>query len=116
MENNDLTNEIYGAENAVKKMLMYYISALNASGVENSKEVVVHRISELIDLSYEQQQIIMMNLSNEGKIINSAKECIKLIDKMEDENEIDLDSIYIIKQFLELLLKDFKDFHYEKLD
>lgn len=107
-----LENEIKGAENAVRKMLMYYLSALEASGVEDTKQFVASRISEMIDLSDEQQKFIVMNFNEEGKIVHNINDCIGLLNKMKKDNKIDLESIDIIEQFLKLLLKDFEEFEY----
>ena len=107
-----LENEIKGAENAVRKMLMYYLSALEASGVEDTKQFVASRISEMIDLSDEQQKFIVMNFNEEGTIVHNINDCIGLLNKMKKDNKIDVESIDIIEQFLKLLLKDFEEFEY----
>lgn len=105
-----INNEIKGAENAVKKMLFYYISALESSGVEDVKQYVATQISKLIDLSEEQYRFVIANLNSDSKIIDSLNNCIVLLEDMENNKKLDLQSISIIKNALNAMVNDCKDF------
>lgn len=104
-----INNEVKGAEVAVNKMLLYYISALQTVGVEDVKQYIATRISEMIQLSEEQCNFIKANFTHDNKLIENMKNSVQLLQNMEDKKELDLDSIKIVKQIIELIIKDYDE-------
>lgn len=111
---NFLNEEIKGAEHAVRKMLFYYILALQSSGIEDVKQYIATRIGDIINLSDEQTKFVLANLNNENKLIDNLDNSIKLLKKMKDENKLDIESINIIIKVLELIIKDYGEIKYDK--
>lgn len=103
------SHEVQGAEDAVRKMLLYYASALHNIGVEDVRQYIATKISSMIDLSEEQYQFILTNLNSENNIIESLENSVKLLKSIEDKKELDIDSIKIVRQFLEVILKDYNE-------
>ena len=101
-------NEVQGAENAVRKMLLYYISALDTVGVQDIKQYIATRISSMIDLSEEQYNFIKLNFESDNKIIENLENGVKLLKKIENEQKLDITSINIVKQMLETIIRDYK--------
>jgi len=104
-----IDREVQGAEKAISTMLLYYISALQATGVDDVKQYIATRISEMISLSEEQYKFVLANFEKDGKIIDNLNNCVQLLKNMEEKKELDLESIGIIKQVLELIIKDYKE-------
>ena len=105
-----IDNEVKGAENAVKKMLLYYASALQTLGVEDVRQYIATRIGDMISLSDEQCKFILTNLKSENRIIDNLKNSIQLLNKMKQENKLDMESVDIIVKVMELILKDYDEF------
>lgn len=101
-----LNNEVKGAENAVRKMLLYYYSALEVSGVKDIKQYIATKIGKMIDLSEDQCSFIKANLSSNSKLKESLDNNIMLLENIENTKTLDIESIHIVKEFLKLLSKD----------
>lgn len=104
-----VNNEVKGAELAVKKMLLYYISALQTVGVDDVRQYIATKIGDMIQLSEEQCNFIKANFTKENKLVENLNNSIQLLQKMEEEQKLDLDSIKIVRQILELIKKDCED-------
>lgn len=104
-----IDNEVKGAEAAVRKMLLYYISSLQTVGVEDIRQYVATKMAEMIQLTDEQLAFVQANIDNENKLTANLKNCIGLLNAIETSQKLDLDSIKIVKQVLELILKDYED-------
>lgn len=107
---NFINEEVKGSENAVCKMLMYYISALQTAGVEDVKQYVASRIGDLISLSEEQCQFVMANFYKDNKIVENLKNSMKLLNAMKEKNQLDMESLDIVIKVLNLILKDYEEF------
>ena len=101
---NAINEEVKGSESAVRKMLLYYVSALQSVGV------VATRIGEMISLSEEQVQFILANFNKENKLIENLGNSIQLLEKMRKEEKLDLESLDIVIQVLNLIMKDYDSF------
>lgn len=104
---NQIDSEVKGAELAVGKMLLYYISSLQASGVEDVRQYVTGKIASIIQLSEEQIDFIKADFNSDNKIHENLKDCIDLLKNMETTKKLDIDSIKIVRNVLELILKDY---------
>lgn len=104
---NIVSNEVKGAESAVKKMLLYYVSALQLAGVVDVKQYIATQISSMIDFSEEQYQFIVTNFQNDNKLVDNLNNCIQLLTKMKKEEKLDLESIDIIIKVLNLIIRDY---------
>lgn len=107
---NAINEEVKGSETAVKKMLLYYISALQSVGVEDTKQYVATRIGEMISLSEEQVQFILANLDKQNQLIENLDNSVRLLEKMKEEEKLDLESLDIVIKILNLIMKDYDDF------
>lgn len=104
-----INSELTGAENAIRKMLLYYVSALHDLGVEDVKGYVVQHLSEMIDFSEDQYNFIKDNLSNDNKIVESINLSIELLKNIEETKEIDFESISIVTKTLEKIIQGYND-------
>jgi hypothetical protein len=107
---NLVNEEIKGSELAVKKMLLYYISALYSNGVEDVKQYIATRIGDMINLSEEQVKFIIANLNNNNALITNLENNIKLLEKMKRDNKLDYETVDIIIKGLNLIIKDYEEF------
>lgn len=107
---NAINEEVKGSESAVRKMLLYYVSALQSIGVEDVKQYIATRIGEMISLSEEQVQFILANFNKENKLIENLDNSIQLLEKMKKEEKLDLESLDIVIQVLNLIMKDYDNF------
>ena len=107
---NAINEEVKGSESAVRKMLLYYVSALQSVGVEDVKQYIATRIGEMISLSEEQVQFILANFNKENKLIENLDNSIQLLEKMRKEKKLDLESLDIVIQVLNLIMKDYDNF------
>jgi hypothetical protein len=105
-----IDNEVKGAEKAVSTMLLYYVSALQSVGVEDVKQYIATQIGSMICLSEEQYIFVTENLKQEGKLFENINNSIRLLKQIEDKKELDLDSIKIVRQVLELILKECNEY------
>lgn len=105
-----IEQEVKGAEAAVSKMLLYYVSALQSVGVEDVKQYIATQIGKMICLSEEQYIYITENLKQDGKLFENLDNSVKLLKQIEDKKELDLDSIKIVRQILELILKECSEY------
>lgn len=103
-----IDNEVKGAETAVQTMLLYYVSALRSIGVEDVKQYIATKMSDMISLADEQCNFVTNNFKQDGKLVDNLQNSIRLLEKMEETKELDLESVSIIKQILELILHDCK--------
>lgn len=106
--------EVKGAEFAVKKMLMYYVSALQTIGVDDIRQYIATRIGDMISLSEEQLQFILTNFHEDNKLIENLNNSIQLLNKMKKEDKLDVESLDIVIQVLSLIVKDYNDFKPEQ--
>ena len=105
-----IEQEVKGAESAVSKMLLYYVSALQSVGVDDVKQYIATQIGKMICLSEEQCIFITENLKQDGKLFENIDNSIKLLKQIEEKQELDLDSIKIVRQILELILKECNEY------
>lgn len=103
-----ISKEITGAESGIRKMLLYYVSALQSAGVEDVKQYIASRIGDIIQLSEEQCNFIIDNFENDGKLVKMLDESILLLKNMEKNKKLDLESISIVIQLLEMLKENTK--------
>lgn len=103
-----INKEVKGAETAVQTMLFYYVSALQSVGVDDVKQYIATKIGEMINLADEQVNFTVNNLKQDGKLVDNLNNSIRLLEQMEEKKELDLESVSIIKQVLELILHDCK--------
>jgi hypothetical protein len=104
-----INNEINGAENAIRKMLLYYISALHDYGIEDVKDYVAKHLSELIDFSEDQYSLIKENLSNDNKVMEGIQLSIELLKSIKENNSLDIESVDIVIKTLERIVQGYND-------
>lgn len=109
-----INSEVKGAEFAVKKMLMYYVSALQSVGVDDVKQYIATRIGDMISLSEEQLKFVLANFHKDNQIVENLNNSIQLLNKMKKEEKLDIESIDIVVQVLSLIIKDYDDFKPEQ--
>jgi len=102
-----IDKEVKGSESAVQKMLLYYASALLSNGVDDVKQYIATKICDMIELSEEQSKFVLANFNQKGKLVENLENSIKLLKKIEENKELDLESITIVRKVLELILKDY---------
>lgn len=107
---NAINEEVKGSEAAVRKMLLYYISALQSTGVEDVRQYIASRIGEMISLSDEQFQFIITNFNKENQLIENLDNSVRLLEKMKKEEKLDIESLDIVIQILSLIRKDYDEF------
>jgi len=94
--------KITGARKGVETMLYYYLSSL-IGVVEDPKQVVATELGPMIDLSEAQIQYVKMSIANDNKMLDNLSCSIDLLKAMENTKEIDLESINIIRNILEIM-------------
>lgn len=104
-----IDEEVKGAESAVKKMLLYYASSLQSSGVEDIKQYIATKLIDIIPFTKDQLDFIQTNLNSDNKIIENLKMSISLLKNIEKTNQLDIDSVKIVRQVLELTLNDYNE-------
>lgn len=102
--------EVKGAEFAVKKMLMYYVSALQSVGVTDVRQHIATRIGDMIGLSEEQLQFVLANFHAENKLVENLNNSIQLLQKMKKEDKLDIESLDIVIQVLSLIVNDYDNY------
>ena len=105
-----INSEVKGAEFAVKKMLLYYVSALQSVGVTDVRQHIATRIGEMISLSEEQLKFVLANFYEDNKLVENLNNSIQLLQKMKKEDKLDVESLDIVVQLLSLIVKDYNDF------
>ncbi len=105
-----INEEVKGSEAAVRKMLLYYISALQSVGIEDTKQYIATRIGEMISLSEEQVKFILVNFNKQNQLIENLDNSVRLLEKMKEEEKLDLESLDIVIQILNLIMKDYDNF------
>ena len=99
MDNNA---KIIGAKKGVETMLYYYLSAL-IGVVEDPKQAIATELGAMIDLSEAQIQYVKINVNNDNKMLDNLSCSIDLLKAMENSKKIDLESITIIRNILEIM-------------
>ena len=99
-------NSINGVEIGLNKMIMYYAIALKESGIENIKEYMASKMVDMIQLSADESEIIMLNILKDNQTLNGLKKSIELLDTISITNNNDKESIKIIKNILNLVVND----------
>jgi hypothetical protein len=105
-----INEEVKGSEAAVRKMLLYYVSALQSTGVEDVRQYIATRIGEMISLSEEQVQFILANFNKENQLIENLDNSVRLLEKMKKEEKLDMESLDIVIKVLSLIRKDYDEF------
>lgn len=98
----DDRDKIVGARKGVETMLYYYLSSL-IGNVEDPKQVIATELGTLINLSEEQVQYVKMNVANNNKALENLSCCIDLLKSMEQSGELDMTSIKLVKDILEIM-------------
>ena len=98
-------NKMSGAKNGLQTMLFYYLYSL-IGNVEDPKQHIATEISKMIDLSEEQIQYVQSHISTEGKLVESLSSSIQLLENMEKTGKLDLESISIVKNTLQIMTKE----------
>ena len=83
-------------------MMYYYLSALIGS-VEDPKQYIATELGKMIDLSEEQIQYVKLNVANDNKMLDNLSSSIALLESMEKAEKLDLESVRIVKQILEIM-------------
>ena len=97
-----MDSKISGAKHAVQTMMFYYFSSLIGT-VEDPKQYIATELGKMIDLSEEQIQYVKMNVANDNKMLDNLSSSIALLENMEKTGKLDLESIGIVKQVLEIM-------------
>ncbi len=105
-----IEREIKGSEAGVRKMLMYYISALKDAGIEDINQYIATKMAEMIQLSEEQLKFVLVNFNNENKLVDNLQNSIQLLTAMKDKKKLDLESLEIVIKVLNLILEDYNNF------
>lgn len=100
-------NKITGAKNGVQTMLFYFLSSVIGK-VEDPKQYIASELGKMIDLSEEQIQYVQMCVTHENKMLESLSSSISLLKNMEKTGELDLDSVKIVRNILEIMSEDCK--------
>lgn len=101
----DNNNKIFGAKEGVQTMLFYYLLALQGN-VEDPKQVIATELGHMINLSEEQIQYVQSHISTNGKLVKSLSYSIQLLENMEKTGKLDLESISIIKNTLNVMVEE----------
>ena len=91
-----------GAKKGAETMLFYYLESLIGT-VDDPKQVVATELGPMIDLSEAQIQYVKMSIANDNKMLDNLSCSIDLLKAMENTKEIDLESINIIRNILEIM-------------
>ena len=97
-----------GAKIGVQNMLYYYLSSIIET-VEDPKQFIASEMGAMIDLSEEQIQYVKMNTSSNNKMLENLSSSIDLLVNIEKTKTLDLESIAIVRQILELMKKQCED-------
>ena len=97
-----MDSRIIGAKHSVQTMMYYYLSALIGS-VEDPKQYIATELGKMIDLSEEQIQYVKLNVANDNKMLDNLSSSIALLESMEKAEKLDLESVRIVKQILEIM-------------
>lgn len=97
-----MDSRITGAKHSVQTMMFYYLSSLIGS-VEDPKQYIATELGKMIDLSEEQIQYVKMNVTNDNKMLDNLSSSIALLENMEKTGKLDLESVGIVKQILEIM-------------
>lgn len=108
MDKEVYNTEVEGAERAVEKMLIYYVSALQDAGVQDVRQYIASKICSMIQFSEAQVKFIKTNFTSEDKILDNLVNSVKLLENMEKTKELDLSSIKIIREVLNTIIEDYK--------
>lgn len=103
-------SEVKGSELGVKRMLFYYASSLQDSGVEDVRQYIATKLPEMIELATSQAEFVATNIQNDNKILDSLKDSIKLLSAMQEKKEYDETSVNIIKSIFENIIRDIDDY------
>ena len=98
-------SRLTGAKEGVQTMLFYYLLALQGN-VKDPKQVIATELGHMIDLSEEQIQYVQSHISTEGKLVKSLSSSIQLLENMEKTGKLDLESISIVKNTLQIMTKE----------
>lgn len=91
---------------AVSDMLFYYLHSLIKQGVEDPLQVICTELPEMIHASTEQINYVKMNALQKGKLLENLDSSIELLSSIEESKTLDLESIKIVKEILEIMKKD----------
>jgi len=91
-----------GAKKGAETMLFYYLESLIGT-VDDPKQVVATELGTSINFSEAQIQYVKMNVMNDNKMLDNLSCSIDLLKNMEQTGKIDLDSIGIIRNILEIM-------------
>lgn len=97
-----MDSKISGAKHGVQTMMFYYLSSLIGT-VKDPKQHIATELGKMIDLSEEQIQYVKMNVSNDNKMLDNLSSSIALLENIEKTGKLDLESIGIVKQILEIM-------------
>ena len=97
-----MDSKILGAKQGVQTMMYYYLSALIGT-TEDPKQYIATELGKMIDLSEEQIQYVKMNVANDNKMLDNLSSSIALLESMEKTGKLDLESVGIVKQILEIM-------------
>lgn len=106
MDNN---SKEFGAKEGAQTMLFYYLLALQQSEVKDPKQVIATELGKMIDLSEKQLQYVKSYLSTEGQLLESLSYSIQLLESIEKTGKLDLESISIVKQTLDIMYEEASD-------
>ena len=98
-------SRLTGAKEGVQTMLFYYLLALQGN-VKDPKQVIATELGHMIDLSEERIQYVQSHISTEGKLVESLSSSIQLLENMEKTGKLDLESVSIVKNTLQIMTKE----------
>ena len=96
------------SKDAVVDVLFYYIYSLLKQGVEDPLQVISTELPEMIHASKEQIEYIKINTLEKNKLVDNLDSSIGLLNSIEESKTLDLDSIRIVKNILEIMRNDAK--------
>ena len=106
----ELEEQLRSSEKAAEKMLMYYASSLQSMGVKDVRQYMANKLCKLIDLTDEQASFVMLNINKENKIYDNLINSCELLKGMKKNKQLDMESIDIILNVLNLMIQDLKPF------
>lgn len=101
-------SRLTGAKEGVQTMLFYYLLALQGN-VKDPKQVIATELGHMIDLSEEQIQYVQSHISTQSRLVKSLSSSVQLLENMEKTGKLDLESVSIIKDTLNVMIKEIND-------
>lgn len=98
-------NKVLNAQQAVQTMLCYYLTSL-IPNVDDPKQYIATKLGEMINFSEDQIRYVQMNVHRDGKLKENLSSSIQLLESIEKTGVLDLESIKIVRQVLQILLED----------